>query len=179
MRWLAAASFVSGALVSIIASEPGAALEGRGGQTSERSVNASPLNSGALCDGAVESTLNLSLTGPRILVPPGSKLPAVGRRSPARGAHAAQTNIDPEAGDPGLWREHLALLAARPFLQRLPYRDRELGVALQNVNLQGMPVLLVTYLGTLRAAQQDIGSVLARAHDPGNEYKLRFEHVSG
>ncbi len=93
-------------------------------------------------------------------------------------AVSAFANIDPDARDPELRAAHLRLLATRPFLQRVPYRDRELGVTLVGARPDGRPVLLVSYLGSLDAARRDLQSAFAAAHDEGSEYELRYERLA-
>jgi hypothetical protein len=83
-------------------------------------------------------------------------------------------NLDPDARDPALRAAHLRLLTAEPFLQRLPYRDRWLGVALAGVNGQGKPVLVVVYRGAAATARRDLRAVLQRDRDPGTAYELRY-----
>jgi hypothetical protein len=88
--------------------------------------------------------------------------------------HRERINLDPDAHDPALRAAHLGLLAAEPFLQRLPYRDRELGVALAGVNWRGKPMLVVIYRGAVDAARRDLRAVLRRARDPGTAYEMRY-----
>ena len=83
-------------------------------------------------------------------------------------------NIDADARDPALFAAHLRLLARRPFLQRLPYRDHQLAVALIGVGAHNEPVLAVRFRGTIRAARRAMWQALAAAHDPGTEYRLQY-----
>jgi len=88
---------------------------------------------------------------------------------------AAPVNLDPDARDHTLWARHARLLRIEPLLQRLPYRDRQLGVQLGGVARFGRPLLLVIYRGSLRAAREDMRALLARFHDEGSEYALRYQ----
>ncbi len=69
------------------------------------------------------------------------------------------------------------MLADRPLLQRLPYRDREIGVGLDRVLGDGRLELLVTYLGNRARAVGDLRRLLARYGDPGTAYVERYERV--
>jgi len=85
-------------------------------------------------------------------------------------------NVDADARDPTLRAEHLRLLARRPLLQRLPYRDPRIGVALVGGS-GGELVLRVAYVGIRSAARADYDRLLARLHDSGGGYTLRFQAV--
>jgi hypothetical protein len=161
-RWLPAASFAVGVMLAL-------ALNGL--PTTIRRATG-PSTAGAAGASTVEPSRR------RILAP------ASPRRPEANGPRRQGTwtprvpNLDPDAREPALRAEHLRLLAAEPFLQRLPYRDREVGVALLNVTPHGAPMLLVTFVGSLASARRDLWRALAEANDPGTEYALRYERVS-
>jgi hypothetical protein len=95
---------------------------------------------------------------------------------PSESATAA-VQVDPEAVDPGLRREHDRLLAERPAFQHLPYRDREIGVDFDRVTGDGRLELLVTYLGSRAGAVRDLDRLLSRYRDPGTAYVERYEPV--
>ena len=88
-----------------------------------------------------------------------------------------QQNTDPDDDEPRVGAEHVRLLGAEPLLQRLPYRDLEIGVALSGLTGSNKPLLLVTYSGTAAAARADLRAVLARLADPGAEYAWRFQRL--
>jgi hypothetical protein len=179
LGWLAAASFAIGALAPIAATELQGVVVGAGERrTGEPFRDSPPVDQGAPNDGAVAGPLRRLPRSERILAPPRSTPPAPSGHATARSKPSGRINVDPDSSDPALLHEHLALLAARPFLQRVPYRDDEVGVALDSVTPRGTPVLLVTFYGTLPAARRDLRAALARSHDRGNEYELRFERVS-
>jgi hypothetical protein len=75
-------------------------------------------------------------------------------------------------------RSICAWLNAEPLLQRLPYRDREIGVALAGLTGSDKPLLLVTYTGATAAARADVRAVLARLGDLGAEYAWRFRRLT-
>jgi hypothetical protein len=108
---------------------------------------------------------------PRSLGPP---RPAVVGQSRQPSASSGPENEDPEAHEHGLWMEHVRLLRSEPLLQRLPYRDRELGVQLSGATATGRPVLLVVYRGSIRVAREDLRSVLSLLGDRGAEYAVRY-----
>jgi hypothetical protein len=176
VKWLATAGFLIGTLAPITAVELRSVTGGEprdaGPFREEPSLDQRGRN-----DGAASGALDRLPSSQRILAPERATSPGQNRPKADRHRTSEAANADPDASDPALRRAHVAALAARPFLQRLPYRDREVGVALDSVTPQGTPVLLVTFLGTLRAARLDIGAVLARSHDPGSEYELRFERL--
>jgi hypothetical protein len=90
---------------------------------------------------------------------------------PSRGEPA---NVDVDARARALLAEHLHLLVAQPLLQQLPYRDRTLGIALASVTSDGEPVLVVAFRGSFDGARKDLRAQLARLHDRGTEYELRY-----
>jgi hypothetical protein len=92
---------------------------------------------------------------------------------------ATQVNGDTDADEPPTGIEHLHLLGAEPLLQRLPYRDRELGIALAGAAGSGKPLLLVAYTKSAAAAREDLRRVLAGLGDPGAEYAWRFRALTG
>jgi hypothetical protein len=93
-------------------------------------------------------------------------------------AQPGRSNVDADAREPRLRTAHRHLLDSEPLLQRLPYRDRELGVALAGVARDGKPVLLVTYRNAAAAAREDMSLVLERLADHGGEYVLRFRRLA-
>jgi hypothetical protein len=88
-------------------------------------------------------------------------------------------NVDTDADEPRIGREHAHLLAAEPLLQRLPYRDRQIGVALTGATASGRPLLLVTFSGRRAAARADLQAVLTRLDDPATAYAWRFLRLAG
>jgi hypothetical protein len=88
-------------------------------------------------------------------------------------------NTDAEARAPSLRAEHLELLHAQPLLQRLPYRDHEVGVELWGVSAQTKPLLSVIYRGSLDAARADMRALLRRLRDSGREYAFRYQSLGG
>lgn len=88
-----------------------------------------------------------------------------------------QVNIDPEATDPVLRAEHQKFLESRPLEQHLPYRDHEIGADVMNITPSGKLVVLVTYIHSQQAAQRDIDGLMARYHDPGTGYVIRYQPV--
>ncbi|HEX3874887.1 MAG TPA: hypothetical protein VHW26_12120 [Solirubrobacteraceae bacterium] len=111
-------------------------------------------------------------TGP----PAAASLPSAVARAPAA-APAGPIQVNPEALDPSLRREHDRLLEDRPVFQHLPYRDRRIGVDFDRVAAGGRLELLVTYVGSRAAAVRDLGRLLARYADPGTAYVERYERV--
>jgi hypothetical protein len=83
-------------------------------------------------------------------------------------------NVDVDAHVRALLAEHTRLLTTQPLLQHLPYRDRRLGIALAGATGWGEPVLLVAYRGSAGDARRDLRALLARVHDRGSEYALRY-----
>lgn len=92
--------------------------------------------------------------------------------SPAEWSSAR--NVDADAVDPGLRREHVRLLTADPLLQHVPYRDNQIGVSLTGVDDGGRVVLRVSFLGAHSEAEHDFARLLARLHDSGADYDERY-----
>ena len=103
---------------------------------------------------------------------------AVPQRGPDPAPTEREENTDPDADEPRVGAEHVRLLVAEPFLQRLPYRDREVGVALSGLTGGSKPLLLVTYRHSAAAAREDLRAVLTRLADPGTEYAWRFRPLA-
>jgi hypothetical protein len=178
VKWLATASFLIGTLAPITADRLGAVIQG-GRRTAGPVLAGAAIDRGAPGAGAVDGVATRSPRSERILRPERATSTEQSRPTAGRYQATEPANVDPDASDPALRRAQLAALAARPFLQRLPYRDRDVGVSLDTVTPRGTPVLLVTFLGTLPAARRDMRAVLARSHDAGSEYELRFERLLG
>jgi hypothetical protein len=159
-RWLPVAGFVAGVMLTLALHSVPATLR-RAASTA-----------GVPRRSAAEASRR------RILAPARSAIPLASGPSRQRFLPSRALNLDPDARDPTLRTEHLRLLGAEPFLQLLPYRDREVGVALVNVTPQGAPVLQVTFQGSLATAERDVSRALANARDPGTEYALRYERLS-
>ena len=83
-------------------------------------------------------------------------------------------NVEVDARDPALLAAHVHLLVTRPFLQRVPYRDREIAVTLAGVGGDDKPLLTVRYRATIGSARREMRHALGAAHDPGSEYELRY-----
>lgn len=100
--------------------------------------------------------------------------PGLGSAPAATRNRVEAANADPDARRPALRTDHLALLATRPLLQRLPFSDHSIGVALVGVAAGGRPVLLVTRRVADARARRDLGALIARVRDRARNYVIRF-----
>jgi hypothetical protein len=87
-------------------------------------------------------------------------------------------NVDVDARDPALLLEHLRSLIDRPLLQRLPYRDDEIGVSLAGSERSGRLILEVAFLGRRTVAAHDFAALLHRLGDSGDGYEVRFRALA-
>jgi hypothetical protein len=87
------------------------------------------------------------------------------------------SSLEPDTTVKGLRARHQQILRERPVFQHLPFRDHEIGVDIFDVSAQGKLILRVTYLNSLRAAKRHLSALMARYHDPGSEYEVRYQPV--